>query len=107
MELQFPGGHLMEVGTDGSWRCAKQEVEAWAGVCAEDSSWTNARVVGCHGDSPWKQLDSSSNEDVHGPQSTGIPGVVRMIYVPLADAVVVRELGAQAAYSGVCFDPVS
>jgi hypothetical protein len=45
--------------------------------------------------------------DVYGPQSAGIPGGVRIIYVPQRRPVVVRNLGARAAYAPACFDPVS
>ncbi len=41
------------------------------------------------------------------PQSTGIPGVVRVIYVPLARPILVRELAIHAAYQATYFDPVT
>jgi hypothetical protein len=63
-------------------------------------------VVGRYGDGPWGQI-GEANDETYGPQATGIPGVVRVIYVPQSEAVEVRHLVAQAAYTATCFDPVS
>ena len=52
------------------------------------------------------RLDEAKDES-YGPQAAGIPGVVRVIYVPQSEAVEVRYLVAQAAYAATGFDPVS
>jgi hypothetical protein len=41
------------------------------------------------------------------PQAAGIPGLVRIIYVPENQAIEVRGLGPQARYAAAYFDPVS
>jgi hypothetical protein len=41
------------------------------------------------------------------PQAAGIPGVVRIIYVPGNQAVELRHLGSQAKYRASYFDPVN
>ena len=41
-----------------------------------------AVVVAKYGEGPWGRIDPVQNDDVFGPQSTGIPGVVRITYVP-------------------------
>ncbi len=48
-----------------------------------------------------------ANDDANRPQSAGIPGVVRVIYVPRAATVQVRHLGRRAAYRARWFDPVA
>ena len=52
-------------------------------------------------------FDEQNNDDVYGPQSAGIPDVVRMIYVPQSDSIVVRNLGRHGRYGASWFDPVS
>ena len=42
-----------------------------------------------------------------GPQSTGIPGVVRITYVPEHQPVTVQHLGKAAEYTAKIFDPVT
>ena len=48
-----------------------------------------------------------SDDEVFGPQSAGIPGVVRMIYVPESEPIVVRQLTRNGAYAATWFDPVN
>jgi hypothetical protein len=49
----------------------------------------------------------AGNDAANGPQSAGIPGVVRVIYVPRAAPIEVRRLGWRAAYRARWFDPVA
>jgi hypothetical protein len=50
---------------------------------------------------------SPDKDDIQGPQSTGIPGVVRITYVPEHKPIVVRDLGIRADYTPTYFDPVT
>ena len=63
-------------------------------------------AVGRYGDAPWGQIGPPTDES-YGPQATGIPGVVRVIYVPESQPIVVRNLDPHTAYSATYFDPVS
>jgi hypothetical protein len=49
----------------------------------------------------------SSLQPEYGPQSSGIPGVVRLTYAPEARPLVCRGLGMDLAYTAAYFDPVS
>ena len=51
--------------------------------------------------------EAPTENDVFGPQSSGIEGKVRVIYVPENAAIEVRFLAANAAYSARYFDPTS
>ncbi|MCA1595218.1 MAG: glycoside hydrolase family 140 protein, partial [Chloroflexi bacterium] len=51
--------------------------------------------------------DAADPDDIYGPQSAGIPGMVRMIYVPESRSVQALGLNAKAAYSAFVFDPVT
>jgi hypothetical protein len=42
-----------------------------------------------------------------GPQSCGIPGSVRLTYVPEVQPIICHELKAQTTYSATYFDPVT
>jgi len=97
---------VVKLVSDDSWRCARDETEGWDSPGFDDSGWAKAMVVGRYGDGPWGPIGEIKDE-AYGPQSTGIPGVVRMIYVPQREAVEVRHLVAQAAYAATCFDPES
>jgi len=56
----------------------------------------------------WAAFESPALDDVvNGPQSAGIPGVVRVIYAPRAEPVEVRRMGWLAAFQARWFDPVT
>jgi hypothetical protein len=97
---------VVKVVSDGTWRCARDEVDGWDSQGFDDSGWAKAMVIGRYGDGPWGHI-GEANDETYGPQATGVPGVVRVIYVPQNEAVEVRYLVAQAAYTATCFDPVS
>jgi hypothetical protein len=97
---------VVKLVSDDTWRCARDEADGWDSLGFDDRGWAKAMVVGRYGDGPWGQI-GEANDEPYGPQATGIPGVVRVIYVPQSEAVEVRFLVAQAAYTATCFDPVS
>lgn len=55
----------------------------------------------------WATFVAESELNLEGPQAAGIPGVVRIIYVPRSEPIEVRRLGAQAAYRNQYFDPAN
>ncbi|MEO7298079.1 MAG: DUF4038 domain-containing protein [Verrucomicrobiota bacterium] len=107
LEIRFADGETLKLISDGEWRSAKNETSGWDKKGFDDSSWEKALVIGKHGDGPWGTVGQSSNDGVFGPQSTGIPGVVRIIYVPESDAIVVRDLGKNATLAASYFNPVT
>ncbi len=106
LEIRFADGEELRILTDESWRCASNAVPNWDSVSYNDNGWSNSMVLGKAGDSPWGKFDPINNDDVYAPQSVGIPGVVKIIYVPQPDTIVIRNLGAEAAYTACTFDPV-
>jgi hypothetical protein len=107
LEIRFADDELLEVISDDTWRCAQHEIAGWDCNGFDDTAWTNAMAIGCCGDLPWGKIDLLSNEGVYAPQSAGIADVVRMTYVPQADAIVLRNLDPKTSYRACCFDPVS
>jgi hypothetical protein len=98
------GGNYGKIPWDDAMRLPGSGQEGFGRKLLEQYSWQNFQP---HPE--WASFaDKSTNEDsVFGPQSAGIPGVVRIVYVPEHRAVMVRELGAYAAYVATYFDPVS
>ena len=105
LEIQSASG-AMQIISDTSWRCAKTESAGWDSANFDDSSWPAAMVCAHYGDGPWGQIEGQNN-DAFGPQATGIPGVVRVIYSQRPDTVEIRELGSHSSYDASYFDPVS
>jgi len=107
LEIQFADGQSMNLVSEPSWLCAKNAATGWDRADSDDTVWMQAMAIGHYGDSPWGKIDEQKNDDVYGPQSAGIPGVVRVIYAPQSDSIVVRNLDRQARYAAAYFDPVS
>jgi len=106
LEISFTDGETLRIETSDAWKCSDVEVSGWQGVDFDDSAWKQAAVIGKTGDQPWGVI-SEPDETYFGPQAAGIPGVVRIIYVPAASPVVVKHLGADTAYQAAYFDPVN
>jgi len=106
LEIQFADGSATQIRSDGTWRSAQNESAGWNSTNFDDSTWTPAMVVARYGEGPWGQIDGQNN-DAFGPQATGIPGVVRVIYSQRPDPVEVRELGPNSFYEASYFDPVT
>ena len=98
LEIRFADGETLKLVSDATWRWAKSEVSGWDTPGFDDGAWTNALAVGHYGDAPWGQIGPPHDES-YGPQATGIPGVVRVIYVPQSQPIVVRRLGPARAYA--------
>ena len=106
LEIRFADGEALKLASDATWLWAKSEASGWDVAEFEDGAWAKAMVVGRYGDAPWGQI-GLSNDESYGPQATGIPGVVRVIYVPESQPIMVRRLDPNAAYAATYFDPVS
>jgi hypothetical protein len=101
LEVQFTDGPPLTITTDASWRASQVDD-------LEDSAKGKpATIVAKYGEGPWGRIDPVKNDDVFGPQSTGIPGVVRITYVPEHQPITVQHLGKAAEYTAKLFDPVT
>jgi len=107
MEVRLAGREPLGLASDETWACAIQPVAGCDTAGFDDSAWARAVAVGRYCDEPWRELENLDNSDVFGPQSSGIPGRVRFIYVPENDAVRVRALEPGRGYRVTCFDPVT
>jgi hypothetical protein len=96
LEIDFDSGEPMRIGSDTLWEAAKDA----------DGPWEGAMAVARYGGGPWGQIDHQG-DDSFGPQSTGIPGVVRVIYAQDPSPIEVEHLGPNVRYAVRFFDPVT
>jgi hypothetical protein len=100
LKVDYKNGKPLKIISDDAWESSKTDDVG--------ASWTKVLVTGKYGDAPWVPIDESiANDSAYGPQSSGIPGVVRIIYVPKSEDIVVRNLDARVEYRAAYFDPVT
>ena len=99
LEIEFTDGSALHIDSDAAWLCAKTEAAG---------AWTNALIAARYGEGPWGEIDGS-DDGSNGPQSTGIPEKLRLIYVPRAEPVLLHDLLEVGGHGTVAwwFDPVT
>ena len=90
LEIRFSDGQTLRLTSDAQWRCAKAASGGWD-TAGFDAAWAKALIVARYGDPPWGAIGSGYDAFV-GPQAIGIPGGVRVIYVPKSAAIEVYSL---------------
>lgn len=106
LELTFANGRVQRFASDASWKAWSSKLEDWQTRDFDDSAWPAATVIGQLGDQPWGPV-ATPDADLNGPQSAGIPGRLRITYVPYAEAIVQSDLGAGTKWRATHFDPVT
>ncbi len=94
-EIQFQNAKPIAIASDAQWEAS-----------TDKAKWSKAIGLGPYGMPPWGRIDREDNS-AFAPQSTGIPGVVRITYVPDPEPIILRDLPASVAYSATSFDPVT
>ena len=98
-------------GSDDAWRCARDEADGWQKPEYDDRDWKQAKVAAKYGEGPWgrqmKTWAGLRRTEFQVPYAAGVPGVVRVIYMPRALAVRVQRLEPDIHYMAYTFDPVS
>ncbi len=95
------------IATDETWLCSNDtatDSADWTTLEFNDSSWTKSQELAPYGGSPWGKFQPSAS---YGPYATGIPGQVRIIYVPERKSVIVNNIEQGATYRVAAFDPQS
>ena len=105
LELQTAAGEAIKVVSDATWSCAQNETGGWESASFNDAEWRKAARLGRFGDPPWGRIGEGSERGLE-PHSAGVPGVVRVIYVPKNDPISVRGLGG-VDYVARYFNPVT
>lgn len=86
----YRDGTRLQIISDESWRSSRQRERGWESPEFEDGAWQKAMRAARYGEGPWRRLDAGDAYLI--PYAAGIPGSLRIIYVPLARAVQVRHL---------------
>jgi hypothetical protein len=107
LEIRFAGGPPLNVVSNDTWRVAQTDATGWDAADFNDSNWSKAMRVANYGNGPWGNSDRPHSDEFSGPQSAGIPGIVRIIYVPLGEAIQLHHLTSHTVYAATVFDPVS
>jgi hypothetical protein len=90
------------VASDSTWLASKEAAKNWAAPPFDDHDWKAAKDLGPFGRQPWGEIKASPS---YGPFAAGIPGKVRVIYVPSPRAVRVIGLEMDGRYRLAVFDP--
>jgi len=106
LALTFNDGRVERHLSDPTWRCATDEVSGWLDADFNDAGWAHAVSLGRHGETPWGPL-AEPDPEYFGPQAAGIPGQVRVIYIPRAEPVQLRQLVPGRTYRAWTFDPLT
>jgi hypothetical protein len=106
LEIRYAGGGVQRLVTDATWKAWGGKIGGWDARAFDDSAWPTAVVLAQLGDQPWGAI-GSPDLNTQGPQSAGIPGQVRVTYVPHAETVVVRDLGPKSKWRVTRFDPAT
>ena len=105
LEVRFADGETLRLMSDATWLSAKSSGADWNTTSFDDSAWPQAQIIASYGDNPWGKIGGLSELDV--PHAAGIPGTVRIIWVPRCEPILVRNLGSRAMWAATYFDPVN
>src|SRR5579862_6930864 len=105
LEIVFADGSSEVLRSGVSWKASKSGPEGWNREEFDDRDWPAAMPVAAFGDAPWGRVGDVAT--AIGPQATGIPGVVRILYMLQPAPVTVRNLGSNQRCAVHGFDPVT
>ena len=106
MAVELEDGKRIEVKSDGDWLASQEVPPCFQQPGLDDSGWPKAKVAARYGAGPWGKFAGGPDQYVV-PYAMGIDRAVRVIYVPQARAVLVKELEPDIRYSAYYFDPAT
>ncbi len=106
LEIAPAKGKKIVVHSDATWRCAAKGVKGWQEREFEDRDWVQARVVAHFGEGPWGRT-VELRDDFLVPYASGIPGAVRIVYLPRALPVALSGLESDKHYIVSIFDVIT
>jgi hypothetical protein len=106
MVVELADGKRVEVRSGPDWRASRDATADWAKVDFDDSSWPAARLAAKLGGPPWGEVKPGGGTEKYVvPHAMGIPGKVRIVYVPKPRAIVVSQLEPGTSYNAFHFNP--
>lgn len=107
LEITLAGDAKLAIRSDGEWRTSRDEMDGWQKADFNGRDWTNAKVVAKFGEGPWgRAVAGGARDEFIVPYAAGVPGAVRVVYVPNARPVTVRKLEAGVRWTTSTFDPM-
>jgi hypothetical protein len=106
LKIEWAGGGRLTVLTDATWRSSRTEATGWREASFDDGPWAHAAVIAHYGDAPWGRIGSQQEEPL-APMAAGIPGKVRILYLPVGRAVTVHDLEKGVRYKTAWFNPAT
>ena len=106
LEVKLGGGETVIVRSDRSWRSSATEPAGWREPGFDDRGCEPARVIARFGEGPWGR-NVGVRDEFQVPYAAGIPGTVRVVYLPRPMAVAIHQLGPNRPFTARAFDPVS
>jgi hypothetical protein len=106
LSIIMSDGKRFDVKSGPDWRSETEGRAGWQEPAFDDANWKPARVAARYGEGPWGKF-SESNDPTFVPYATGIAGDVRIVYVPEAKPVLIKQLENDSQYSAFYFDPVT
>ncbi len=106
LEIVFDDHSSMAIDSDASWRASQKEEAGWTEAQHDDRAWPRSISVADYGAGPWGKIAEAADE-FSAPFAAGIPGKVRVVYAPTANALTLHHLERGVAYHASYFDPAS
>ncbi len=103
LAAQIQGGGAVEVLSDSNWRSSEKEEAGWTSGGFDDQAWSAALPIAKYGEEPWGDLGIADSFTV--PYAAGIPGRVRVIYIPMNEPTKLSNLEAGISYHTKFFNP--
>ncbi len=89
--VRLSDGQELLLSSDAAWRCESTEHPSWQSPDFDDSHWSDARVVGQYGDSPWHKVSVPAQAE---PAGTPIGEVARFAKEALQEAARQQRVAA-------------
>ena len=105
LAIDFADGSKLLVPSDATWRASRSGPTGWQAIDFRDRNWPMATLAARYGEGPWGKINERQDQFMV-PYPAGIAGRVRVIYLPLGNAVVVNKLEPGVNYQAAWFDPV-
>lgn len=106
LEIRYVGGRVQRIVSDATWKAWPAKLGGWDARDYDDSAWPVATALAKVGEGSWGDI-GAPDASLQGPQSAGIPGKVRLTYVPHAEPIVACDLGSGAKWTASLFDPTN
>ena len=104
-EVVCSDGTHVSLASNATWKSSNVQKDGWTRVDFPDDGWPAAKVAARYGQPPWNTIGAP---DTSVPLAVaGIPGQVRVIYVPNALPLRVNHLERDLAWRAEYFDPVT